>query len=222
MAALVAPGVVRYTVHGTYATRPVANVLDFLLVPTAPATRAVDISELAEFVVQEWIDEILANLVDNYTATEISWVDLDTEDGTVGAATAGITANFPSSGIGATPAMPGNVAYRVDKRVAAQRGQRQGRMYLVGVPESVTADATPNTVDAASIASINANLADFLDGVNLTAGETSGWQSTLVVVHTKNLTEPPAEPDIVFDGTSTVNTLTLDSMLGSQRRRLRS
>lgn len=221
MAALIAPGVARYTVVGAYAGRPVANVLDFLIVSDVPAARNANVAEMANVLVQAWIDHILENIADNYVASEVTYVDLDNASGSVGATTLGLTANFPSAGLATGEAWPGNVSLRINKNISAERGQRQGRMYLVGGVETYAADAAPNTVATATQTAINADLVTFLNDVNIDAGDPQAWQSTLVVVHTVNQAPPGSDPDIVFDGTSTVNTLTVDATLATQRRRLR-
>lgn len=222
MAALVAANVCRYTINGTYAGRPIANVLDMAIVDDVGSFRTDNILAQAQILVQAWIDHILENVSNNYAANSISWVDLNTEEGTVGSTTLGVTNNFPQNGGGADAPMPGNVAMRVNKSIAAQRGQRQGRMYLVGVPESNTEDATPNTLNAASIAAVNVDLALFLPQINVETADPEEFVSTLVVVHTEDQSAPPHDPpDIVVTGASIVNTLVVDATLSSQRRRLR-
>lgn len=220
MAGIIAPGVCRYTVVGTFAGRPVANVLDYLIVSDVPAARGVNVAEMASVLVQGWIDNILENVDAHYTAQEVTYVDLDSVDGTVGSTTLGTSTNLPQAGTQVGDALPGNVAVRVNKNIAAVRGQRQGRMYLPGLVEASTDPATPNSPNAGYIAALNADLAAFINETNIDAGDPQAWQSTLVVVHTVNQGTPQA-PDIVFNGTSVVNTMTVDPILGSQRRRLR-
>lgn len=222
MAGIIAPGVCRYAVHGTYSGRPVVNILD-LSIDVTTGDREDAVAEYANVIVQQWIDDIVENLVTAYTATEVSWVDLDSEFGSVGATTLGVTSNFPQAGTGAGDPMPGNVAVRIDKRIVAARGQRQGRMYLCGLGESQTASGAPNVPSAAYIAAINADLASFLAGINGTVLVSPPVDATaeLVVVHTQNTADPGDPPVIVFTGASPITSLVCDATLGSQRRRLR-
>lgn len=220
MAGLIAPGVARYTVHGTYAGRAIANVLDFFISPGVGVDRDVAVAAQAAVLVSAWADNIVENVANNYQAASVSWVDLDSALGTVGETTTGTGTDFPISGSGVDTPMPGNVAYRVNKAIVAARGQRQGRMYLVGVPESSTADATPNTVDSTVRAAIDVDLAQFLSDVNIIAGGSPDYAASLCVVHTV-VSDPGPPPVITYTGNSLVTGLTTDTTLASQRRRLR-
>lgn len=223
MPGLIATGVCRYTVHGTYGGRDIANVLDFDLDLTGSSYgRTTAIAAQAELIVQAWTDHILQILTQDYVATSVSWVDLDDAAGTVGETTEGNTDDFPQAGQQAVASMPGNVAYRVNKAITAARGQRQGRMYLVGVPESATAAAVPNTVASATVTAINPILAAFLADVQISDLPTT-FTSRLVVIHTSSLPNPTPPPAniVLYEGFSPVNGLTIDQTLASQRRRLR-
>lgn len=220
MAGLIAPGIARYTVHGTYAGRNIANVLDFLITPGGGVDRADCVAHQAAVLVSAWADEIVENIVNNYTANSVSWVDLDSALGTVGETTIGTGTDFPVSGTGVDTAMPGNVAYRINKAIVAARGQRQGRMYLVGVPESSTSDAAPNTVDSTVRAALDVDLAAFLAVVSVAPGGSPDMFSELHVVHTR-ITDPGPPAVIEYEGSSPVTGLTTDATLASQRRRLR-
>jgi hypothetical protein len=223
MAALVAPGICRYTIEGTYAGNPVANVLDMHVDIVGSVTdRNTALADQAAIIISAWVDEILENLPSVYTADIIRWVDLNAADGAVGSATLGTGTDFPSSGTSVGDPMPGNVAVRVNKQISASRGQRQGRMYLPGITESQTSAGAPNAPSAAYIAALNTDLAAFLAAINQNAGTVPpNYDSWLSVVHTENTASPGDPPVIVFDGFSHVTSLVCDGTLATQRRRLR-
>ena len=220
MAGLVAPDICRYTVNGVYAGRPVANVLDVGIFPTGATTRHTAIGYVAEIIISSWADDVCDNISDNYTAESLSWVDLDSSSGEVGNSTNGATTDFPFPGQASADAMPGNVSMRVNKNIVAARGQRQGRMYLVGCVETYTTDASPNTLQAGTITAINSDMAAFLAKVGATFSGGVTGDADLVVLHT-HLDTSLTPPEIVYDGYSVVGSLTCDSTLSSQRRRLR-
>lgn len=222
MAGLIAPNVCRYTLNGTYAGRPVANVMDLYIDNNDNGDRIVLIPAVAEVLIQSWIDNILENVADNYTCDNASWVDMNNANGSVGTATDGTTTNLPQSGTSTGDATPGNVAVRVNKNIVARRGQRQGRMYLVGLTEAQTADGAPNSPSAAYIAALNADLITLVDDLTFTvtvgAITADVWPA---VVHTKDMATPPDPPDIQWVATSQITSMTVDPTLSSQRRRLR-
>lgn len=220
---LVAPEIARYTVHGRYSDRPVANVLDIEIIQSGtPAERATAVAAHAGVLVSAWADNIPENLFYEYVAQSVSWVDLNSETGTVGETTVGPGTDFPSAGVVGGAGMPGNVAFRVNKAIVAARGQRQGRMYLAGVAEAATAAATPNIVDGAIATALNLDLAAFLTAITSTASVVPpSYAAYPVVVHTENVAPPGADPEIVFTGSSRINGLTVDTRIASQRRRLR-
>lgn len=225
MPGLIAPDCVRYTVNGTYATRPVANIIDMILTTTiGGGDRDECVADQATRLVSAWADEMLDNISDDYTATSVSWVDLNTDSGTVGETSTGSGTDFPASGAASSDPMPGNVAYRVNKHITAARGQRQGRMYLVGVPESSTTAGAPNTVVGADITAINADLAAFKTAVEQDPTTTTlDYNSFLCVIHTLSTDNPSPPPQklFTFEGASLITSMTLDATLATQRRRLR-
>lgn len=213
MAALIAPGVARYAVNGQYSGRPVVNILDFRIDTTGTTVNRDDaVQDKAGDIIEQWTDHILPLLDDEYTALSVSWVDLDEDDGSTGERSSTDTIEWPENGSQDGAGMPGNAAIRINKNIVARRGQRQGRMYLAGVNESLTTDDAPNQVDPASAANFNTALADFLAEVNDSQVGGFDYVAALGVVHTK---------DDVFTSFSDVEALVVDQTLGSQRRRLR-
>lgn len=225
MPGLVAPFMCRYTVNGTYAGRPVANIIDMAVgTSITTGTREECLADLAGIIVSAWADDVLDFVGDQYTAQTVSWVDLDTIDGSTGETSVGAGTDFPASGSASTDQMPGSVAFRIGKQISATRGTRQGRMYIVGVPEGVTAAGTPNTVAAGTITAVNGAMATFLDAINVTVAETAlDYDSHMVVLHTSSDDNPTPPPKklITYEGASTITSLVCDPTLATQRRRLR-
>lgn len=215
MALLVAPGVCRYAVNGEYEGHDVVNIVDMKIDTTGSTmTRSSACDAQAGIIINEWTDSILPNLVDNYTALSVSWIDLDSETGSVGERSSTDVQNWPDSGSNTDPGMPGSMALRVNKNCVASRGQRQGRMYLCGVAEGFTGKADPNIVLPSVSSAVNTRLEAFLGDLNQGefGGSATSYASEMVVVHT-------AAGEFV--SASTVTTLTLDQYVATQVRRTR-
>lgn len=212
MAAIIAPGICRYTVNGTYAGQPIANIIDMQIDTTGSVeSRSSAVEAQAGILINEWSDHILPIVSAAYVATSVSWVDLDSLSGSTGERTSTDQEDWPLVGGLVGAPTPGNVAVRVGKRITPTRGQRQGRMYLVGQPEANTDAANPNVLTSAVITTINSQLESFLGNINQSDGDIIGYTSQMVVVHTV---------DDVFEDYSVVQALTVEARLGSQRRRL--
>lgn len=223
---LVAPDVCRFSVIGTYAGRNVANIFDLFIDQTGSLTdRQEAIEDQAAIIVSAWADNISPLLVNNYSANEVRWLDLDSLTGSVGSTTTGTGTDFPSAGASTAQAAPGNVAIRVNRQIAASRGQRKGRLYLCGLGEDKTDDAAPNTIISSFITTVNAGMAQFKSDVEQNAGVTPpNYDSQIVVLHTHVDKVDPDDPDtwvLVYDGRSAVSEFSCDATLGSMRRRLR-
>lgn len=215
MPPLVAGGVCRYAMNGSYSGQEVVNILDMHLDSEAGSGgRDGPCFDQAGILINQWSGDVMAHLSSGYTFESVSWIDLDSDEGSVGERTTTDTVSLPVSGAGSWEAHPGNVALRINKNTVARRGQRQGRMYLVGYAEAGTSQAQPNMVTPSTLASLATTLESFLDNINQEEGVLSPdeYTSELVVVHTK-LGQ--------FTNFSVVDSLTADPYLGSQVRRLR-
>lgn len=214
MAAIVAPGVCRFVVHGTYSEQPVINVLDMFVETTGTIIdREQALFDQAGIIINEWSDSILPHLSNKYSADSVSWVDLDALDASTGERSQTDEETWSKFGAITAATMPGNVAYRIEKRTVAKRGERQGRMYLCGMSEAATSPEQPNEVFSGTQDQINDSLESFLGDINQDDEDPINIQygSDLVVVHTK---------DGVYTGHSKVTGLTCSNRVASQRRRL--
>lgn len=215
---LVVGGVVRCTIRHTYTNgRAVDNVLDMKVTHTPPETRQDAIDSMVRDVLNNWQDEILGlNLLNNnLVLTDLHWLDLDDDDGNSGtiAPDPGKPLNGGNAGAGATI----NCAYLVHKNGAVGRRRRQGRMYLGGVGEAnITEDGI---LSAGTVTDLNAGLSDFLDGINDDA--ILHEEQHLVVVHFRR---DPDTHEIIDSsiGQTRVDSLTVDTLVATQRRRLRA
>lgn len=215
MAQLIAPGICRYTVNGSFQGRKVANIVDMKIDTTGEITdRDEAIIDQGSRILSAWSLSMLTFLLaDNYIAETVSWVDLDEDDGATGEMSSNDASDWPEAGHGLQAAMPGNVAMRVNKRTISRRGEKGGRMYLCGVTENETEDGNPNQLNSATISGGNPRLADFLTNVTKEAGGAGlPYTSQFHVVHTKGG---------LFRSSSEIIGLEFDPTLGSQRRRLR-
>lgn len=212
MAALIAPGICRYTVHGTFNGREVANIVDQRIDTTGTVLdRDEQVQAIAGDILNNWSDHVLPLLTSQYTATEVSWVDLNAADGSTGERSSTDGSTWPQAGGSTDPAAQGNVAYRINKVGTARRGQRAGRMYLCGVGESANNTANANQVNPTVASDVSDAMQEFLEGIN-DDDPLGGSDHEMVVIHVVNE---------VYQGWSAVQALECDSVFGSQRRRLR-
>lgn len=218
---LVAPGICRFAVNQTLGGRDVVNIIDMKIDTTGePISRTEAIRQQAEIIVQEWTDHVLPMVVDDLTAVDVSWVDLDEADGSTGSTSEGSgAAAWPENGASTGAPLPANVSVLVAKQITATRTHRSGRMYLAGFSEVITAAGNGNVIDPLELADINDNLESLLGNINQEGPFDSNWH----VVHTLSSVNPSPPPklDIEFNGDSEIQSLVADALLATQRRRLR-
>lgn len=210
MAVLIAPGICRFTLHGTIHDRPWANVIDMHIETGIAGSRADSIADQAQVLLNEWIDHIRPLLTPQAILTEVTWVDLNAADGTVGnRSDASSPRVMPSAGSNPGDAMPGNVAILVTKRTNGGRGARNGRMFLPGVDES---DAVGSNFSGGNASAAGAALGNFLSGVNQSDSPVFDYSSHMAVVQTSAG---------AFVAHHNVVGLAVQTRLATQRRRLR-
>lgn len=221
----IVPTVCQYTVHGTYQGRNVANVLAYHIDTTGSTLdRPSACFQMGGILLNEWDDSILPLSNSSYSATSVSWIDLNSDDGTVGSRTVSGGHSWPKAGGSVNASMPGNVALLVRKNVSGQRGAKRGRMYLCGVDETATLNPDANHLMPNQIAPWQTKLDSFLGDTNQANQGTASYSSQMVVIHITDWQpdkngKPKALP---LRGIGlTVTSLSLDSLLATQRRRLR-
>lgn len=211
---LVVPSVTRYTLYGSLAGQPYANVFDMsrIIVSGGPMVPADINVATANLITTSFAAAFMSRLSNQLSILGCRWVDMSSLTGDVGDLPAG------ASIVGGNSAgMPGNVAIRLTKVSGAARGQRPGRVYIGGVGENETSGADINTLNSAGFAAWQADADEFLSAI--TADVTYDWgtaRSDLVTVHTRR----PEGGEQVLTGVSVVNQLLVNDRLASQRRRL--
>lgn len=218
MAIIHAPGVCRYTLKGMIADRPWANIIDMEIDTTLGiGDRSDAIFTTAGDILNNWVEYMLPGLVPEMSFTEISWVDLNTTDGTTGQRSETSEYTLPENGDSAGEFNAGSVAFLYTKElVGAARNARTGRMYVAG-PGTVGIEDNmllPNTL-ANRQAAANTFLANITD-----EGAIYNYTVDMCVVHTPGISG--YGPGDVYEATSThVRHLALQPRLATQRRRLR-
>lgn len=194
MAPIIAPDVVRLSIEGTYNGRTWANV--FHGVYTGGATA----EELATDMQLAWaanLSPAIDSSVTNFTA---SYVDLGTELGVSGE----IPWDGPTSGGYSGASCPPNVAYLLSLKALGTRKQRNGRMYLIGVPEAAVDEA--GAVDSTFLDGLTSRCEDFYEDIGL------GGHGHLAV-----LSKATGDD---YEG-RTVTEVVPSNLVATQRRRLR-
>lgn len=218
--ALIVPGVARFSVNGTYLGIPVANILDMHLDVGGLTSRGDACADQAHIIVSAWVNHVCQIMSNAYAANTVSWVDMNSADGSTGEVSDGTGSDFPQGGGSGGAQMPGMVSYLIHKQITASRGARQGRMFLTGVTEDHTPASDGNHVTGTWVTSINGFMGSFLSDINQESGVSGAiYDSDLVVVHTRN-TGTPEDPIITYTGRSHVDALLCDTKLHSQRRRM--
>lgn len=220
--ALIAPGIVRYTINGTYSDRPVANIVDVKIDTTGTsASRSESAFDGAGRIINAWKTRILPLVQGNYIFNSVSWVDMDDEDGSTGTRTSTSTTNLPLPGTATGDDMPGSVAALIRKTIAGRRGFKAGRLYLAGLSEAVTDPAVPNAIIAASVTAITTGMTNFAADVDDSDEIAGVFQVGVTHTVTPDPTLGDPTPQPVYAGWSKSTVWTCDRRLATQRRRLR-
>jgi len=222
----IVPKVAQYVVHGTYGGKNIANVVSFEINTTGSTMSRNDaIEAMGGILLNNWHTGILPLLVPQYTAQRVSWMDLAASDGIIGERTTSGGHTWPTNGGNATAAMAGNVAVLVTKNLSASRGARRGRFYIGGIGEGVNDTFVPNTMQGSVQTTWQTAWTSFLGNVNQTdAILGANYQSWMVVTHVLTRHAPIGDAPIGTPATGEgkrVSSLTVQSTLATQRRRLR-
>lgn len=219
MALLIVPGVCRFTVNAVLAGIDVATILDFDINTSGLFQDRIDsIDDQAGVIVNQWSDHVLPWISNDYQAVSVSWVDMDTDDGSVGAKTTGGDEAWPQSGGEAQVSCPNNVAMLVTKRVQAGRSSRNGRMFIPGIASGQVQAADPRRLAGAYVTALQTHMDDMLTALNQDVSVPVTYQSKLVVTHV--LTRDEDGHPLTGEGRE-VTQLTVLPLLATQKRRQR-
>lgn len=208
---LIAPNVARFSVVGRLNGQEIINIVDVTFDGLiGPADRESGCFEIAGDILNNWDDHILSALVNDYTAEEVRWVDLDSPDGSTGARSTTSAETWPKQGSNAASPLPNNVTIRCRKNLqGSTRSTRRGEMRLAGADEGWTG---PDgiTLTPAVVSDLNGRLEDFKDGINGTGGSP---------VYTRNICQVHTV-DGAWTATSILSTYEVIPVVGTQRRRM--
>lgn len=211
MAPIVAPGIVRFTVVGRLQGEDCMNVFDVHLdMGGGGGGREPGCFTTAGDILNNWSDHIVPNLVSQYSAIEVRWVDLNSATGSTGSRSSTSDTTWPENGgySGVTPAS-NNVYYKVRKNLSGgNRQSRRGVCRLGGVAENATLDTDGNRLKANIVADLNAAFEQFKDGVN---GDDGVKITNLTVIHTVNRQ---------YVGEDHISTFQVLDTVGTIRRRM--
>lgn len=212
MALVYSQNVIEIAVRATISGQPHVNVWHMR---QAEGTNVGDGGAAQDFA-NNWQDHILNFLNNNYVLQDFAWRSLDPDDNNLGVIQPDPVKK--TVGVGADDPMPAQVAFLIHKNTANRpRGRRDGRAYIGGVPEGV-ADGR-GTVVAANVTAINGHLLDFWNGVT-DDPIASDVDRELVVLETTPESRAPGTLPVII-GSRRVTSLTCDSLLATQRDRLR-
>ena len=133
MAAIVAPGIARYSINGTLGGQPVVNVLDINISDVVNGSRDDAVATCAGDLINQWADHVLPLVTDEYSFDSVSWVDLDSIDGSTGERSSTDGTTLPEVGGDTGACMPGGVALLVRKIGSGGRRERNGRASWMGL-----------------------------------------------------------------------------------------
>jgi hypothetical protein len=206
------------------------NVIEIAAVHAYNGTEAVNVwhmyfdSELGtdtkQAVVEDfrdnWQDHMLDLVHNSVIIQRFEWRSLDVGDGSNGVVLP--NGSKATTGLQTGTGSPPNVALLVHKNTSDRpRGRRDGRSFLVGVPESnVDANGSIPTVTQTGY---NSFLTAFYNGVSDTSGAPSGDRYPVVLETTAASRAPGSDPVVI--GSRRVTSLTIDPLVATQRDRLR-
>jgi hypothetical protein len=222
MAAIVAPGVCRYAVHGTFGGQDIVNIFDIKIDTTGSTISRTDaINAQAGIVINQWTSDICTQISNNYTFTSVSWVDLDTDAGETGERSSTGTITLPQTGSSTQTPLPGSVCLLAHKLAGKARNTRNGRLYLCGITENMTVAGAPNNIAAANLAGFQTQFTALKGNIEQEGGGVGDYSSKIVVVHTS--TKGPGTEKVLpyYTGQTPISGFKVDGLLATQRRRLR-
>lgn len=204
---LIADDVIRFTVMGTYAGRPWANIWDMIVNDDTPATRQDAALIVGKRILEGYYQNLRTGIESAVTVQKVRWVDLDSSTGGTGETSDRETGTGSFNGLGSSGnPLPPNVALLVKKVTSSGRGGRHGRSYIPGIPEA-------NENQGSITAGVKTAWQGYLDAFFNKIDDNSATTSTPCVVHTQG--------GQVVTGVTTVTSLQVQDKLATQRRRLR-
>lgn len=193
-----APNVVEVAMLGRWSNgRPVLNIHFVDYGASFPNVAAEELRD-------QWQTEVIPLLPNNYTFEGIKYRDRNVAPGVVG--TRSPNGALPVVGPGASDVVPPNTCFLIRKSSVLVAGQRTGRMYLPGVPESAVDEN--GVIAGATVTAITGGVTDFLTGMNASGvGE-------LVLVHFTGPTDATGTKSLI-------DSMECQGTAATMRRRMR-
>lgn len=213
MATVYANNVVEIAVIQTYAGRPAVNVWHM---EATEEWWPASITDIVRDFANNWQDHVLSMQTPSTTLERFEYRSLDIGNGDVG--TLAPDSGKPTVGSFGSNGAPPNVAYLIKKNTDNRpRGARDGRMFLVGVEETVVDPA--GIVDATNLNALQGLIDDFYNGISDTGVFTNDGRFPVVLETTPASRAPGTQPVTV--NSRRITSLTVDRMVSTQRDRLR-
>jgi hypothetical protein len=192
MPALILGGVCRFSVRQTMLNVQISNIIDVKIDnESLTQSRAESCENQAGRILKKWDEHVKAYQLNDVTCREVSWVDLDTANGSVGQRQTADGVQWPVQGLHPGAAGPTFLSARINKLTNAGRGLKAGRLFLAGIHESMTAPGDPNRIDQDTLNGLAIAFEAFRTGIKATAGAGGqGYNSRWVVVHRPLVGQP--------------------------------
>jgi hypothetical protein len=213
MATVFSSNIIEIAVNQTYFGRPCVNVWHMWFDAELGSDTVEDV--VGDFR-DNWQDHVMDIQSTSVTLNDFAWRSLDPGSGALGVmepdpakSLTGVTTGAPA---------PPNLALLVNKRtIGRQRGQRDGRSFLVGVVEDYTNG--DGTLTAPFVSNAQTALAAFYNGISDTSGSAAGDRYP-AVLNTTPASRAPGSQSVVISSRR-VDEISLDTLLATQRDRLR-
>lgn len=216
---LIVPNVARYSVNGRYLGngRATSTIIDLEITNVVNDSRANAVREGALLVLLSWDVTIRGVQVDEWQAQSVSFVDMDSQNGATGIESSN---GWPVNGGVAGEAVAFNTGVLVRKNLlGGDRSRRAGRWTLPGVPEAAVASGY--TLQGANLGQWQTEVEDFLNAVNGLMSWNGASAAADVAMCVTHITGRDAEGNPVAGDYRLVESLEVQPILATQRRRLR-
>lgn len=211
---VVAPTCVRFTMMNlTPAGRFADNVVAISLDETG-VSRIEAVNTLVPLVVGVWQENISVLMSADYSFVGANWTDLDSLDAISGFQ--GPIAGKPIHGVSSTNDLTPNTAYLIHLQCSHNRAQRNGRLFLTSIADSLVDNG--GVVSAGTVTALSGAANGFRTDVNdlsATGLESVAWR----VIHVEGHDPDSGRPNAW--SSSDVSSCSADARVATQRRRLR-
>lgn len=213
---LIAPTIVRYTMHYDMTNGRVGDVVWDLSVDTGFGTtdREAELPGLAVKVQDNWQTDVCPQVTSPVKYTGMTWIDLNSLDSNTGVLTFN-PAKPVNSGVAAEPTPP-NTTWFIKKICAHSRRQRTGRCYLPGPLEANVDKA--GKMGGSYLSGCQTAFNNWRSHMATSGELVGGLDTALRVVHVKGF-----DSDHIANEweSSDITALVVSDTVATQRRRLR-